>query len=88
MLDRILAEHRLADRMLQQLYGGPLASSRPHVHQALSLRHEALLQVHDQQIELLKRWRAEPAATPRWQTLLSELLLSVNAIASGLRTTG
>jgi phosphoenolpyruvate carboxylase len=55
------------------------------------LRAEALRILHEQQIALLRRWREpdggwRPGRLPR--ALLPQLLLSINAIASGLRTTG
>ena len=56
----------------------------------LGLRAEALRVLHLQEIALLRRWRelrnsGDEAAADK---LLPELLLSINAIASGLRTTG
>ena len=63
---------------------------RPRLSKTLGLRAEALRVLHLQEIALLRRWRDlrksgdESAA----DALLPELLLSINAIASGLRTTG
>jgi phosphoenolpyruvate carboxylase len=56
----------------------------------LELRSEALRVLHHRQIKLLRDWRgflAEGRAAQA-DALLPELLLSINAIASGLRTTG
>jgi phosphoenolpyruvate carboxylase len=46
--------------------------------------------LHRQQITLLRRWRSllESGDTEGASACLPELLLTVNAIASGLRTTG
>jgi phosphoenolpyruvate carboxylase len=46
--------------------------------------------LHRQQIDLLTEWRSKRAAQDDAgaDALLPELLLSINAIASGLRTTG
>jgi phosphoenolpyruvate carboxylase len=46
--------------------------------------------LHHQQMGLLKRWRGALASgdAEGAEGILPELLLSVNAIASGLRTTG
>ncbi len=56
----------------------------------LTLRADALRVLHLQEIQLLRRWRglrkAGDVATA--ESMLPELLLSINAIASGLRTTG
>lgn len=88
--DRIMAlierEYRRTQQMLELVYGGPLAETRPNVHQLLKLRQPALQVLHQQQIALLRQWRhATEAARP---ALLPQLLLTINAIASGLRTTG
>jgi phosphoenolpyruvate carboxylase len=77
-------------RMLEAIWGGPLEERRPHIHQALRLRQPWLRVLHRQQVELLRTWRGlrrekrEAEADP----LLPRLLLTVNAIAGGLRTTG
>jgi phosphoenolpyruvate carboxylase len=46
--------------------------------------------LHQQQITLLREWRSHLATDQISQAdaLLPKLLLSINAIASGLRTTG
>ncbi len=86
----ILAEWDLTRTMIDRLRGGAMAARRPRMSKTLNLRAEALRILHIQQIALLKRWRGlraagdENAAT----AMLPDLLLSINAIASGLRTTG
>ncbi len=90
LLALILKEWDLTRTMLERLRGGTLTNRRPRMLKTLELRAEALRVLHLQQIALLRRWRKlhhdgdEPAAT----ALLPDLLLSINAIASGLRTTG
>jgi len=76
---------------LEKLRGGLVtARRRPKMFKTLQIRAEALKVLHQQEIELLLQWRKlrkegnEAAA----DALLPELLLSINAIASGLRTTG
>ena len=65
------------------------AKRRPRLAKTLALRAHGLTALHRQQISLLKRWRTLRAASdPAADALLPPLLLSVNAIASGLRTTG
>ncbi len=63
---------------------------RPRMLKTLSVRAQALRVLHFQQIELLRRWRGLKSAEDETAAneLLPELLLSINAIASGLRTTG
>jgi phosphoenolpyruvate carboxylase len=90
VLGPILAEHRRTTELLELLYGGPLSRTRPNIHSSLQLRQEALRALHLRQIELLRQWRERLRAGAQEQAdvLLTRLLLTVNAIASGLRTTG
>jgi len=46
--------------------------------------------LHEQQVQLLKTWRARIAAgeTDAAEATIPDLLVSINAVASGLRTTG
>jgi phosphoenolpyruvate carboxylase len=76
--------------MLHELRGQPTAQRRPRMLKTLQLRAEALRLLHLDQIRLLSRWRATRAAghDAEAEAMLPELFLSVNAIASGLRTTG
>jgi phosphoenolpyruvate carboxylase len=86
----IAAEYNRSREMLAALFGHPFEVRRPRMHQTLQLRARALKILHRQQIVLLRDWRQlrqtgdEEAAA----ALLPQLLLSINAIASGLRTTG
>jgi phosphoenolpyruvate carboxylase len=56
----------------------------------LEIREAPLRVLHQQQIVLLREWREHLAheRTAEADSLLPKLLLSINAIASGLRTTG
>ena len=72
--------------MVAELFRGTFAERRPRLAYTLAIREEALTQLHRQQIALLREWRSLRA--PASEALLPELLISVNAIASGLRTTG
>jgi phosphoenolpyruvate carboxylase len=76
--------------MLQELRGQPTAQRRPRMLKTLMLRAEALRLLHLDQIKLLSRWRAlrKEGHDAEAEAMLPELFLSVNAIASGLRTTG
>lgn len=70
------------------IYDGALSEKRPNVTQVIELRHEPLATLHAQQLELLQQWRKLPADDPQAEATLMQLLLSVNAIANGLGTTG
>ena len=89
-MNLILAEWDLTRAMLDRLRGGAMASRRPRMWKTLELRAEALRILHRQQIELLARWRGLQARgdDSAANNLLPDVLLSINAIASGLRTTG
>lgn len=82
----IEAEYDRTRQMLEHLYSGPLAEQRPNVQHFLDLRQQGLKTLHHQQIELLQEWRELPDAED--DEVLPDLLLTVNAIANGLGTTG
>jgi len=69
--------------VLEQFYGGSLWDQRPNVAQVVLMRQKPLRDLHTQQIKLLRAWRDQPSDKG-----LTELLLTVNAIANGLGTTG
>jgi len=86
----ILGEWEKTRAMLEKLRGHPMAERRPRMLKTLQLRAEALRVLHLQEIGLLSHWRklkkdGDEAGADK---MLPELLLSINAIASGLRTTG
>ena len=76
--------------LLAKLRQGELGNRRPRLWKTLQLRADALRHLHSEQLRMLREWRGlraagdEDAAAAR----LPALLLSVNAIAAGLRTTG
>lgn len=86
----ILAEHTRTRTLLEELFNGPFAARRPRLAYTLDIREEPLRVLHAQQIAILKTWRAHVTAgeTEASEALLPDLLLSINALASGLRTTG
>jgi phosphoenolpyruvate carboxylase len=87
---RILEEFDLAHSMLREVLGGDSAARRPRFTMTHRIRADALLALHTQQVTLLKDWRAALASDDNdsAERLLVDLLLCINAIASGLRTTG
>lgn len=54
------------------------------MHAAVEARRTALRLLHERQIDLLRRHRSDPTN----EVVLSELLLTVNALAMGLGGTG
>ncbi|MGJ8634686.1 MAG: phosphoenolpyruvate carboxylase [Luteolibacter sp.] len=83
-------EFELTGRLLTELFDGSMADRRPRMAKTLEIREAPLKILHNQQIELLKKWRGHMAGENQTaaDALLPKLLLSINAIASGLRTTG
>jgi len=90
IFNMICEEWNRTRTMLQELRGQPTAQRRPRMMKTLQLRTEALRLLHMDQVRLLTRWRAarKEGREAEAEGMLPELFLSVNAIASGLRTTG
>lgn len=83
MLAAITTELARGRVLLAELFGSELTARRPRMCRTLALREEPLALLHRLQVELLARWRA-----PGGELLFPQLLLTVNALAAGLRTTG
>jgi phosphoenolpyruvate carboxylase len=86
----ISTEFLRTQAMFEQIFGGTLNARRPRMVKTLHLRDEPLRLLHHQQVQLLRQWRDYKAEndTDNAERLRPHLLLSINAIASGLRTTG
>ena len=86
----ILKEYTRTRVLFEEIFRGSFAERRPRMWKTLEVRHDPLLVLHRQQIALLEEWRALRAKgdTEATEALRPSLLLSINAIASGLRTTG
>lgn len=89
-LGRIVQEWNLTKDHVEHLYGGSLDAKRPNVRRMIQLRSQGLRILHNQQIGLLRRWRSyhRMGEATQADALLPQLLLTVNAIASGLGATG
>jgi len=90
ILAQITEEFDRTTRMLERVYRGALMERRPNIHATVQMRKEPLRVLHRQQIALLREWRDARRSDDRAaaEALLPGLLLTVNAIASGLGTTG
>jgi phosphoenolpyruvate carboxylase len=88
--ETITHEFDLTQRLLAELFEGTMGDRRPRMAKTLEIREAPLKVLHHQQIALLKEWRAHLAKEnlTAADAMLPKLLLSINAIASGLRTTG
>jgi phosphoenolpyruvate carboxylase len=91
IFSQVESEYRRTSRMLDLVFASrPLAERRPRMQLTLELRDAGLRALHHHQVHLLARWRKLRACedTEGANALLPTLLLTINAIASGLRTTG
>lgn len=86
----ICDEFEKTKRHLAELFDGEMSDRRPRMAKTLNIREAPLKVLHQQQITLLREWRAQLSSGNDGEadSLLPKLLLSINAIASGLRTTG
>lgn len=82
----ILAEFHRTSAMMTEIFQGTFKERRPRLAFTLEIRERALGQLHLQQVDLLKKWRALPSEQA--EAMLPDLMISINALASGLRTTG
>lgn len=89
-LSIILDEFERTQEALAELFQRSFAERRPRMVRTLAIREEPLRVLHMQQISLLGEWRKRLAEgdTIGAEAMVPDLLISVNAISSGLRTTG
>jgi phosphoenolpyruvate carboxylase len=87
-MEPILGEFRRTRQLLIDIFGGTVEARRPHVVKTVQLRESSLALLHRLQIDQLKTWRKLPENSPERDTSLEALLLTINAIAGGLRNTG
>jgi phosphoenolpyruvate carboxylase len=89
-LSILLAEFDRTRIVLEDLFDGTFAARRPRLAYTLNIREEPLKVLHEQQVGLLRQWRALNASgqAEAAGAMMPDLLISINALASGLRTTG
>jgi phosphoenolpyruvate carboxylase len=90
ILGLLLDELALARNMMLDLLASPISVRRINHHLSTQLRAEALLPLHVEQVDLLRRWREaqKHGDNKLAEELLQSLLRSVNAIANAMGTTG
>jgi phosphoenolpyruvate carboxylase len=86
----ISAEYARTVEILEDLFDGPFSVRRPRLAYTLAMREQPLRVLHEQQVSLLREWRGHQAAgeMEAAEAMIPDLLISINAVASGLRTTG
>ncbi len=87
-MKQILAEFQRTKLMLVEIFGSSIEARRPHVIQTISMREQGLRLLHRMQIQQLHSWRATRSNQEQDESLLETLLVTINAIAGGLRNTG
>jgi phosphoenolpyruvate carboxylase len=91
ILTKIKSELEKTKRMISLLFNKSFEDRRSHHYYSNNLRADALKDLHFAQLALLVKWREAKAKNPESdesKNLLSQLLLTVNAIAGALRITG
>lgn len=89
-LGTVLTEYEVTRQFIDELFQGTFEERRPRLAYTLNIREEPLKVLHQQQISLLREWRGLGVAgkSEAADAMVPDLLISINAIASGLRTTG
>lgn len=89
MLDVYLSELNKTKEMLGQLITRSSEERRKSHTYSTKLRSGAMRQLHERQVELIKVWRKqkEDGSKEQDETLLT-ILMTINAIASAMRSTG
>jgi phosphoenolpyruvate carboxylase len=90
----ILDEHERTKRMLVHVFGSPIEGRRPQAVRTIAMRETGLRTLHRLQIDQIRAWRltqrnpVDTAAQSGSDQVLNNLLVTVSALASGLRNTG
>ncbi|MCC7392670.1 phosphoenolpyruvate carboxylase [Candidatus Sumerlaeota bacterium] len=89
-LSLIEAEYHRTEHMINTLFRAPREKRRPRMIKTLRLRDAGLQRLHAYQIDTLREWRKrkKEGDEAKVQQILPAVLLSLNAVAAGLRTTG
>lgn len=85
---KIMAEFDKSRQWVDRILGGTIEQREPHFYHIHQRRYQPLKELHRRQVELLREWRGKNDDPARKEMLLTDLLLTINAIAGGLKTTG
>ncbi len=89
ILTILLTELEKTRKIMQELLGRPMEERRKNHFYSTALRAEALDILHKRQVKQLREWRNSQLNNPaEKEELLNQLLISVNAIANAMGTTG
>ncbi|MEM9895163.1 MAG: phosphoenolpyruvate carboxylase [Bacteroidota bacterium] len=88
-LSLYLEELALAKHHLNDLIGQPLEKRRVNHYHSTQLRAALMKPLHLKQIQLLKKWRKEKSTgSAKAEKTQIEIMLTINAIAGAMRSTG
>jgi phosphoenolpyruvate carboxylase len=88
LMELIVSDLDKAFKQTDELMGSPKKQRRYVKFQDSNRRNEALQILHNLQIDYLRQWRKLRAKNVADDELLNSLLLTVNAISGGLKSTG
>lgn len=89
LMGLIVTDFQNCLKQIEKLMSAPANERRISRVENMKLRREALMLLHDMQIRSIKEWRTLKAINAQQaDQLLLKLLLLVNVLASGLKTTG
>lgn len=90
VLNLLLHEFDKTQQLMGELLGRPMKERRKSHYYSTQLRAEALNTLHNYQVHYISKWREQQDSneTEENKEMLSQLLLSVNAIANAMGTTG
>ncbi|MDH5610340.1 MAG: phosphoenolpyruvate carboxylase, partial [Cyclobacteriaceae bacterium] len=88
-LGLFLNELHLTQEYMRELLGREIKERRINHYYSNQLRASLMKPLHDMQVHLLKKWRGEKeVGSPQAQKTQTELMLTINALASAMRNTG
>ncbi|MCK3684131.1 phosphoenolpyruvate carboxylase [Maribellus sp. YY47] len=89
ILPLIINELEKTRLLMEELLRRPMEARRKNHFHSTALRAEALDILHKNQVNNLQKWRGmESASDAEKESMLNELLISVNAISNAMGTTG
>lgn len=89
-MGNIMTEYDKTRALIKDVLGKPITERRPFFSSTVAIRNEPLMGIHEKQISLIKEWRSLRDANDNDGAgkVLPDILLTINAIAGGLKTTG
>lgn len=88
LMDLILSDYQYSLEHIENIMGESVETRRIAKLENTKLRKEALMVLHEIQLNYLSKWRALPAESKESSDYLIQLLVLVNALSGGLKGTG